>query len=182
MTYDPALNKLISEPYLALQRQLHASTDYGTAARAHGRSVVALVNEYRATSLLDYGAGKCVLRQAIEAAGGMSAVYIPYDPAFPEYGPAVAADVVACIDVLEHVEIGRVPNVIDHLAACTRQALFATIATGPARRVLADGRNAHLTQKNTEWWLPQLSLRFRTVALRSTNGHVEGIWTPLPSR
>ena len=34
------------------------------------------------------------------------------------------------------------------------------IATGPAKKILDDGRNAHLIQEGPDWWLPKLMQRF----------------------
>jgi hypothetical protein len=34
------------------------------------------------------------------------------------------------------------------------------VHTGPAERILADGRNAHLIQEKPDWWLPRIMARF----------------------
>jgi len=44
---------------------------------------------------------------------------LPYDPVFPEYGEPRPADLVCCIDVLEHIEPDLVDNVILELARVT---------------------------------------------------------------
>lgn len=67
---------------------------------------------------------------------------------------------VACIDVLEHVEPAHLSDVLDHLEELTELILFASIATGPAAKKLSDGRNAHLIQQPMEFWLPKLWERF----------------------
>ena len=82
--------------------------------------------------------------------------YQPYDPAFPGYGAAKPADLVCCIDVLEHIEPKLLDNVLKELARITKGLGFFTIHMGPAGKVLSDGRNAHLIQKPTSWWLPKL--------------------------
>ena len=104
--------------------------------------------------------------------------YRPYDPAFPEYGKAVSADLVCCIDVLEHIEPELLDNVLDELGAITTRYGLYSIHTGPAIKVLADGRNAHLTQKPSSWWLPRLCERFEIEALNRTGGGFYVLVTP----
>lgn len=87
--------------------------------------------------------------------------YQGYDPGVPEYAAyPESAEVVTCIDVLEHIEPEYLDNVLDHLEGVTEVALFASIHMGPAGKTLDDGRNAHLTQERPEWWLPKLMQRF----------------------
>jgi len=62
-------------------------------------------------------------------------------------------DIVACTDVLEHLEPYCVDDVIDDLRRVTRKALFLTIATRVSKRTLADGRNAHLIVEGAPFWL-----------------------------
>ena len=50
---------------------------------------------------------------------GVRIDYRPYDPAFPEYGEPRGADLVCCIDVLEHIEPDLLDNVLDDLARIT---------------------------------------------------------------
>jgi hypothetical protein len=72
--------------------------------------------------------------------------------------------------VLEHIEPDFLDNVLDDLAAVTVGYGFYSIHTGPARKHLADGRNAHLIQKPSSWWLPRLCERFEVEGLRPTPG------------
>jgi hypothetical protein len=63
--------------------------------------------------------------------------------------------------------------VIADLASITRKLGFISIATGPAIKVLADGRNAHLIQKPSSWWLPKLCEYFEIVHLQRDQ---HGFW------
>ena len=78
-------------------------------------------------------------------------LYQPFDPAFPEYGPALPADLVCWIDVLEHIEPEFLDDVINDLSELTKHLCFLTVHVGEARKVLSDGRNAHLTQESSGW-------------------------------
>ena len=96
---------------------------------------------------------------ALEAAG-VTLDYRPYDPAFPDYGEARSADLLCCIDVLEHIEPPFLDNVLDDLARLTVKVGMFSVHTGPAMKILSDGRNAHLIQQPSSWWLPRLCQRF----------------------
>ena len=160
---------VISEAYRLLQQTLHENPNYGVASLGFASVVQQLIAQLGVRSLSDYGAGKQNLRKALEAAG-VAIDYRPYDPAFPEYGEAASADLVCCIDVLEHIEPEFLTNVLDDLAAITTHRGFYSIHTGPAVKHLADGRNAHLIQKPSSWWLPQLCERFEIDHLQATAG------------
>jgi hypothetical protein len=48
---------------------------------------------------------------------------------------------------------------------------------GPAAKILADGRNAHLIQRPSSWWLQRLSTRFDVLQLQTHNTMGAGFWT-----
>jgi hypothetical protein len=158
---DAQTKPVITEPYRRLQQELHQNPNYGVASIHFAPFVQQLAQALKATSISDYGAGKQNLRVALERAG-VQIDYRPYDPAFPDYGGPRAADLVCCIDVLEHIEPHLLDNVLDDLARITvRHGLFS---------MLADGRNAHLIQKPSSWWLPRLCERFEIQMLRPEPG------------
>lgn len=157
------MSLLISESYRQQQAALHAAGGYGTAALAFGAIVDSLIERLQPRSLLDYGCGS--QRSLLKAVSLPSHVlYEGYDPAVPEYADApLPAELVVCIDVLEHIEPDLLENVLDHLASlCDPFGLFS-IHTGPAIKTLPDGRNAHLTQQPQSWWLTQLRARFQVL-------------------
>jgi hypothetical protein len=80
---------------------------------------------------------------------------------------------VACIDVLEHIEPHLLDSVLDHLKSLAVQALFATVHCGPAKKILSDGRNAHLIQQPPSWWLPKLMDRWDIQSFARTD---QGFW------
>jgi hypothetical protein len=166
---DPQTKPVITEPYRRLQQDLHRNPNYGVASLHFAPFVQQLAEGLKASSISDYGAGKQNLRLALERAGFQIA-YHPYDPAFPDYGEPRAADLVCCIDVLEHIEPDLLDNVLDDLARITVKHGFFSIHTGAAQKVLADGRNAHLIQKPSSWWLPRLCERFEIQMLRPEPG------------
>jgi hypothetical protein len=65
--------------------------------------------------------------------------------------------------------------VLIDLRAITQKLGFFTIATGPSKKVLSDGRNAHLIQKPSSWWLPKICDHFE-IAQLGRDGHGHGFW------
>jgi hypothetical protein len=159
--------KLITEAYRKEQAALHATGAYGFAGLYYGPIVGALLNRSGARSILDYGCGsKRSLFQVMRLPEEV--IYEGYDPAIPEYASEpLPAELVCCIDVLEHIEPELLDNVLDHLCTlCDPLGLFS-IHTHPAKKTLSDGRNAHLTQQGHQWWLPKLKRRFDVLGLIS---------------
>jgi hypothetical protein len=161
---------LISDEYRTQQEALHENPNYGVASLQYAPIVSEICNTLEVQHLLDYGAGKCRLFQNLKVQHRMKLQ--AYDPGVPKLSAdPVPAEMVACIDVLEHIEPELLDNVLDDLARLTEAVAFLTIHTGPAVKVLSDGRNAHLTQQPMEWWLPKLWERFDIQTVQVTGDH-----------
>jgi hypothetical protein len=145
---------LISPAYLELQRQLHAAPRGYGAKGAKWRDVVEMiVMATQSSSVLDYGCGQGSLALALRAKLPPVIRVDEYDPAIAgKNGPPSFADLVVCTDVLEHIEPERLDAVLEHLRLLARKAVFVVIATRPASKTLADGRNAHLIIEDGDWW------------------------------
>jgi hypothetical protein len=78
--------------------------------------------------------------------------------------------------VLEHIEPDLVENVLAELASITPKFGFFSVHMGPAGKVLADGRNAHLIQKPTSWWLPKIVKHFEILQLQAHQIMGLGFW------
>jgi hypothetical protein len=170
--------EVITEVYLKLQQELHENPNYGIMSIKFAPVVKQIIEQFQITSISDYGAGKKNLLKALKSQYDVNLPYFPYDPAFPEYGPPQPADLVCCIDVLEHIEPEFLQNVLDDLKAITTNYGFFSIHTGPAVKLLADGRNAHLIQQPSSWWLPKLCERFEIDFLSKTPGGFLVLVTP----
>jgi hypothetical protein len=151
---------LITNDYKAQQEKLHDTGNYGVTAKKYGPLVSSIVDKLEIDHLLDYGCGSNLsLKETLQPHRDF--IYQAYDPCVPRFaGEPEPADLVCCIDVLEHIEPDLSDNVLDHLAELAQVAIFVSINTGPAGKVLDDGRNAHLIQQPMEWWLPKLWERF----------------------
>lgn len=173
-----APSRVISEEYRKQQQELHQNPNYGVMSIQFAPLVKQFIEQLKCNSLSDYGAGKQNLMKTLHDQFGLSIPYFPYDPAFPEYGEPKAADLVCCIDVLEHIEPELLDNVLDDLARITVRVGFFTVHTGPAVKVLNDGRNAHLIQKPSSWWLPKFCRHFEINLLNQTAGGFMVLVTP----
>lgn len=160
--------QLISEDYRKQQEHLHETTDYGVVGAEYGGVVSELIDGFEIDTLLDYGCGHNMSLQTT-LKPNRPIRYQPYDPAVPQYSDKPSsAQLVCCIDVLEHIEPELLDNVLDHLEELTEYFLFATVHCGPAGKVLEDGRNAHLIQKPMMWWLPKFWERFSLQMVKAT--------------
>jgi len=166
---------LITEEYRKLNEELHATNDgYGRSGHKWADLVRQLIASTNANTVLDYGCGKKTLEQAL----GFEITN--YDPAVPGCEtPPPPADVVVCSDVLEHIEPDCLSSVLLHIKTCTKEIALLVVATRPAKKTLADGRNAHLIQENINWWLQELGGYFEPLQVNNMGGEFVYIGRPL---
>jgi hypothetical protein len=156
------VSSLISDGYLDEQKLLHEQSAYGSRGYNWAYLVAGIAKVEGCASVLDYGCGKGTMGRTLRKSGVSVS---DYDPAIKSASvpPAVAADLVTCVDVLEHIEPDCLDAVLNHIAACTRKILFVAISTRPAKRWLTDGRNTHLIVESGDWWRPKFEERGFTV-------------------
>lgn len=146
----------ITRGYAELQRELHARAEgYGKSGQKYAAAAAAWAKKLGAETVLDYGCGEGNFAREIAKTSRLPVA---------EYDPAVAgretlpkpAHLVVCTDVLEHVEPDRLPFVLAHLWMLAERGAFLSISTRPAKKTLADGRNAHLIQEALPFWMDAL--------------------------
>lgn len=173
---------LITDDYRAQQTKLHEDANYGKASVAHAPLVAKAINRFGVSEVLDYGAGKLALMRTIstELMVDHKFRYIPYEPADPRYSDKPEpAEMVVCLDVLEHIEPDLIDNVLDDLQRVTQRIGIFTIHCTAAKKVLPDGRNAHLIQEGMDWWLPKIMSRFDVQSVQKyagANSESYGFW------
>ena len=161
---------LISDEYRRLQSELHRDPAYGSASQEYAAVVAQVMKAMGTEELLDYGAGKGRLGAALEDMFDRELTIHHYDPAIPEWSdPPAPCRLVACIDVLEHIEPHLLDNVLDDLKRVTIGLGVFSVYIGPALKTLADGRNAHLIQQPVTWWLPKFMERFELRTFNRTS-------------
>jgi hypothetical protein len=151
-----------------MQSKLHEDENYGIASVAYAPLVDVIIKENKIKYLLDYGAGKCRLKDALKE----EVKYTPYEPSNPLWSQTPEpTEFVACIDVLEHIEPELIDNVLNDLQRVVMKFGLFTIHTGPAAKTLPDGRNAHLIQEPLSWWADKIKIRFKILKqINMTNG------------
>lgn len=165
---------LYSSEYRDLCARLHRDNlAFGVGAGRHAKVVMAIAAKLKTTSVLDYGCGKGYLGRALPWP------IWEYDPAIPGKDEAPRpADLVVCLDVLEHIEPDRLTFVLDDLRRVTKKAGFFIIPMGPSTKTLADGRNAHLIQEGRDWWELQLRRHFSVVKITESRSLLSVLVTP----
>lgn len=156
-----------SPEYQKFLRELH-DREHSFGAGTHALTVAQIVKTLKIQSVSDYGAGKKRLEGVLRKEFGLRFAYHPYDPAFPEYGLPIPADLVCCIEVLEHVEPELIDVVLKQLAEVTDKWGYFTVHCSDSSKFLADGRNAHILQQPIPWWLAKLSEYFDIQWLNKT--------------
>jgi hypothetical protein len=159
---------LITEAYRKEQELLHSKGNYGTASLQFGHVVTYLIDKFHIQTVLDYGCGSMQNLKTV-LTPDHDVEYIGYDPGVKEFSAdPQPAEFVCCIDVLEHIEPELLDNVLDHLRDLSPEWSFMTVHTGPARKTLSDGRNAHLIQQPPMWWLPKFFSRWDVRQFQAT--------------
>lgn len=139
---------LISEGYREQLKQV----EWGGGGHKWASKIQKRITLFPSPTVLDYGCGSGSLRKQLR------------DCLVREYDPAVSgkdqdpepADIVVCVDVLEHIEPDKLQRVLQHLYNLTIKMALFVIATRPAEKRLPDDRNAHLIIDNAAWWHRQL--------------------------
>ena len=125
--------KLISEEYRKMQQQLHENPNSGVASVQYAPLVAQVIEKIGAQELLDYGAGKGRLGETLKQHVRRPLHIRHYDPAIPDWSAAPEpCGLVACIDVLEHIEPAMLDNVLDDLRRVT--AGMGVLPCIPAQR------------------------------------------------
>jgi len=163
---------LMTPTYLALQRQLHRENPgYGTIGHHYAELVGGMIDKMQPKTVLDWACGKGCLARVLDRP------IWEFDAAIPgKDESARPADLVVCIDTLEHVEEECLPSVLDDLRRVTRKVCYLSIALTPAEKTLPDGRNTHILLRDAEWWKAKLAQFFQLGDSRvdTTTGGKEG--------
>ncbi len=175
---DPAT--LISADYADQNRQLHRDPKgFGGDGKKHAERIRGYALKIGARSICDYGCGEGTLKKALRALK-FEGFVAEYDPGMPgKNALPKPAQLLACTDVLEHIEPDKLDAVLAHQYAVAELGAFMTIATRPANKILPDGRNAHLIQETPAWWLDKLEAtgwRVEETFQKMKDGKCREVW------
>ena len=134
----------------------------GEALAEYKHNVFNLIKENNVKNILDYGCGKAKFHSILfnnkKVPGSPMGIDItPYDPAVPEFAnkPTEQYDLVLCVDVMEHVQEDKVEEVLKDIFTFSNR-VFLTITCYAATQTLVNGKNAHYTIKEPDWWKEKL--------------------------
>lgn len=134
-------------------RMHHECASFGRDAGRRVDKLMPTIKRYQVQTILDYGCGQGTLAKALSGYG-----ITQYDPCVERFNqrPSGTYDMVACLDVLEHIEPDYLDNVLQDLWDYTGKVAFLLISCVPSRQTLPDGRNAHLIQEQPDWWIDRI--------------------------
>lgn len=136
--------------YLSLAQKMHMNETRwdGHSLIPHIEAINEIIQKKNIKTALDYGCGKAKYHP------GTWSFFTKYDPAYPLYEkkPTGKYDLVICTDVMEHIPEDSVEFVIEELFQYAKKYVYVNVATRPAKKVLANGENAHVTVKPEKWW------------------------------
>ena len=155
------------EEAIELHTELHINDSKfnGYSIAIHLPELADIIKNSNIHNVLDYGCGKAKgwHRGKYAHVIGLKStddVYL-YDPCVEDYNkyppPHHKFDMVVCTDVMEHIPLDGIPIVLGNIFSLAKKAVFITIATKPAKKMLRPDLNAHLTVQPPEWWREQIN-------------------------
>jgi len=151
---------MISQHYKDQLRTLHdRDVMWGSSAARWLDDVVAHGEKLQARTVLDYGCGKGHLKLSLKGFDVSE-----YDPGIPgKDGPPATVDMVACLDVLEHIEPDHLDAVLADIKRLSFKGALLVVALYPSGTKLPDGRDSHLIIQPPEWWVQKIEGAFGPV-------------------
>lgn len=157
-------NDLYSEEYQEQLKQHHDSHHWGGAVVGKIPEILFFMELMEVNDVLDYGCGRGDFKNIVESKLGNKYEIYEYEPGIKEKTDKPnPANMVICIDVLEHIEPELIDNVLDDLQRLVKKIGYFTICLAKALQYLPDGRNAHLIVEPREWWKSKLQSRFKII-------------------
>ena len=126
-------------------------------------------------STLDYGCGGSdwSLKGFDESSNGSAKEFFRLDKCY-RFEPArdlderQKVDCVLNFDVLEHIFIADISNVINEIFSYATKLVAINVACYPAGALLPNGENAHITVRSPDWWKAQvdnIALRYPDISV-----------------
>ena len=147
----------------------------GGSLLQHISIVKKLARHADAKSVLDYGSGKGLLYgetnlqlpdgtviPSVKEFWGMESIQL-YDPGVEEFAarPSSSFDGVISTDVLEHIPEEDIDWVLAECFGFAQRFLYMNIASYPAKKILPNGWNAHVTIRPPGWWRERIKAAAR---------------------
>ena len=175
----PSTDQALIKQYKKLHQQ-----PYGRSSIKQIGRFLPHIRELNPNSILDFGCGHSRLIDYLNFKPDME--LFRYDPAVPDIcvKPDRRFDLVINTDVLEHVPEHDIDAVLAEIAKTGENAIFS-IDMAPAKHLLPNGENPHITLKPANWWAQKLNAHFDLIvpmrASRPTKCAFK-TWSSEPSR
>lgn len=157
---------IIDEKKIKQYEEIHRNDPtYGSTSLKFIDEVSLMIDCLQPKSILDYGCGKGTLIDDIQKRYPSIRCY-KYDPSITEYDtiPVAQADMVLNTDVLEHIPVDNIDDVLRNISSITQNVYF-NLHHGRASTVLPNGENAHCTVRSPNWYRKKLMQYFDSVEL-----------------
>lgn len=150
----------MSESKIDQYKQIHAAHKYGDTSIKNLRYLRPQVQILKPKTIIDFGCGQSKLIDVLSDSVGAQGTR--YDPAIPKYSkqPKGKHDLLINVDVLEHVPVDQLDDVVGQMASLCEEAIIV-IDTREAKAILPNGENAHCTVRSHDWWGDYLSKHFK---------------------
>jgi hypothetical protein len=159
--------------YKTIDNQKIDSAFNDMEVRAFKKYVLSVFEKHDIKSILDYGCGgsdynKQGFHDNLSAKEYFHLEQISlYEPA-RNIDQRQPVDSVVCFDVLEHIFIADIPNLIRELFSLAKKTLIINVACYPARALLPNGENAHITVRPHMWWkgaFDQIAIEYPEISI-----------------
>ena len=153
----------------------HVSVTYSDFGLSSYKQILKpVLQQFEISTLLDYGCGGSDWSapgfdesgQSAKDYFGLSTVWT-YEPS-RNIDQRTISDCVICFDVLEHVHILDVRNVLIDIFRNAAKLVIMNAACYPAVALLPNGENAHITVRQPLWWkglVDSVSVEFPNIAV-----------------
>ena len=131
-------------------------------------------NDFSIKTVLDYGSGDSDWnREGFDDSGKSAKEYFNLSNAYlfepaKEVNEKQPVDCVISFDVLEHIYIADIFNLLLDMLSYSKKLLVLNVACYEALALLETGENAHVTIRPPDWWkgvLDMVSLSFPSVSI-----------------
>jgi SAM-dependent methyltransferase len=157
-----------SNSYKEMLKELHESKAFGNKSSIP-QEVIDCIEKYQITSILDFGCGKGNFLSTLKDRYPNIEVF-GFDPGNDIFSTLPdKVDMIYSSDVLEHIEPDYLIETLADLKTRCSKIMYHLIACHPAKRIMNDGRNAHLIIENPDWWRSKLqSVEYQIISEKIT--------------
>jgi|AACY02.5.fsa_nt_gi hypothetical protein len=113
-----------------------------------------IIKKNNINSLIDYGCGKAMYYSDYPFEKKNLDIFL-YDPYFIKYKklPKKKYELLICTDVMEHIQKHEIEESLIKMDNYSIKNLYFSICTRPAKKILPDGQNAHVTLMSKQAWI-----------------------------